>query len=75
MTANLLTAPDVAAIADRGTFLPDFVQFRTLDGSDVAAWLIRLGFKVTGHRDTGRNGEARTDCGIVLSTNGYCHRA
>lgn len=45
--------------------------FRTLDGSDVAAWLVEAGYTVTGYRDTGRNGQAETACGLVVSTNGY----
>lgn len=46
--------------------------FRTLDGSDVAEWLERHGYAVVSNRDTGRNGEATTACGMNVSTNGYC---
>ena len=58
-------------------FLPSSIsdQFRSLDGADVAAWLASQGYKVLFHEDTGRNGEAVTACGWVVSTNGYCHRA
>lgn len=45
--------------------------WRTLDGSDVAAWLTKIGYTVIKNRDTGRNGEATTACGLCVSTNGY----
>lgn len=48
--------------------------FRTLDGSDVAAWLERQGYKVASFRDTGSNGLAVTECGWQVSTNGYFFR-
>jgi hypothetical protein len=55
------------------TFLPSHgdTAFRTLDGSDVAAWLERQGYMVVSYRDTGRNGLAITECGFAVSTNGY----
>jgi hypothetical protein len=54
-------------------FLPNQVSanFRTLDGSCVRAYLEGLGYTVVSNRDTGRNGEATTACGITVSTNGY----
>ena len=56
-----------------GTFLPSSGEtcFRTLDGSDVAAWLRKQGFEVVDNYDTGRNGLAITACGLAVSTNGY----
>jgi hypothetical protein len=48
--------------------------FRTLDGADVAAFLARAGFHVVKHYDTGRNGEAITECGLRVSTNGRVSR-
>ena len=60
----------------RGGFLPSYGEtcFRTLDGIDVARWLEAQGYDVASNRDTGRNGEAITTCGIVVSTNGYVHK-
>ena len=46
----------------------------TLDGSDVAFWLRGQGYEVIRNRDTGRNGEAETKCGLRVSTNGYFSR-
>jgi hypothetical protein len=59
-----------------GTFLPSHGEtcFRSLDGSDVALWLSRQGYEVTDFHDTGRNGQAITACGFVVSTNGYVSR-
>lgn len=59
-----------------GRFLPSEGEtaFKTLDGSDVAAWLRRNGYKVTRNGDTGRNGYAETACGYHVSTNGYVSR-
>jgi hypothetical protein len=48
--------------------------FRTLDGSDVAAWLRANGYEVIRNYDTGRNGLAITACGLSVSTNGYVSR-
>jgi hypothetical protein len=48
--------------------------FRTLDGSDVAAWLRANGYEVIRNYDTGRNGLAITACGLAVSTNGHVSR-
>lgn len=45
-----------------------------LDGSGVRKFLEARGYTVISNRDTGRNGEAVTACGFVVSTNGYVHR-
>lgn len=60
-----------------GGFLPSSGEtcFRTLDGSDVAAWLRAQGYEVLGHGDTGSNGVAITACGLSVSTNGYVSAA
>lgn len=59
-----------------GGFLPSSgeTDFRTLDGSDVAAWLRKNGYEVVRHYDTGRNGLAITACGLAVSTNGHVSR-
>lgn len=56
-----------------GRFLPNNVagRFHTLDGSCVAEYLKMLGEKVVEYKNTGRNGEATTESGFVVSTNGY----
>ena len=56
-------------------FLPNEISanFRSLDGSCVRAFLESQGYQVVSNRDTGRNGEATTSCGITVSTNGYVH--
>lgn len=56
-----------------GKFLPDNISghFHTLDGSCVAAYLIMIGYKVINNHDTGKNGEAETEEGFIVSTNGY----
>ena len=48
--------------------------FRTLDGADVAAFLTRAGYTVVRNYDTGRNGQAETACGLIVSTNGRVSR-
>jgi len=70
--------PDLHALIERtaknGDFLPYPVSNEigsALDGSGVRQFLEAAGFQVASNRDTGRNGEAITVCGIVLSTNGY----
>jgi hypothetical protein len=45
-----------------------------MDGTCVADWLRGIGETVVSNRDTGRNGEAVTASGYVVSTNGYVHR-
>jgi len=56
-----------------GKFLPNDVagRFHTLDGSCVAEYLKMLGYSVLSFKDTGRNGEATTEDGFIVSTNGY----
>lgn len=56
-----------------GKFLPDNVagRFHTLDGSCVAEYLKMLGYAVLSNQNTGRNGEATTENGFIVSTNGY----
>ncbi len=49
--------------------------FRTLDASDVAAWLTAQGYTVISNMDTGRNGLAKTACGLSVSTNGHVSAA
>jgi hypothetical protein len=60
-----------------GKFFPSNgeTSFRTLDGSDVAAFLERNGEPCIGFFDTGRNGIALTVSGYSVSTNGYCHKS
>ena len=72
------TADTIRATANAGGFLPASVGFTSyidLNGAAARRFLESAGFKVVSNRDTGRNGEAVTACGIVLSSNGYCHRA
>ena len=47
--------------------------FKALDGADIAAYLKEHGHIVTGHRDTGANGEAYTSEGFVVCSNGYTY--
>jgi hypothetical protein len=56
-------------------FLPHSIsdKFNTMNGSCVAKWLESIGEEVVSHKDTGRNGEAVTESGFVVSTNGYVH--
>jgi hypothetical protein len=60
-------------LTNSGGFLPNKIsdQFCTLDASDVAEWLMGQGYTVTEYRDTGRNGLAKTECGVAVSTNGW----
>ena len=59
-----------------GTFLPNSISDRwcasssqdRLDGTVVANWLRSIGETVVSNRDTGRNGEAVTASGYVVST-------
>jgi len=57
-------------------FLPreGITCFKSLDGSDVANWLTSIGETVVSNRDTGGHGEAVTESGFVVSTNGYVHK-
>ena len=57
-------------------YLPGNIStnFRTLDGSDVAAWLTLQGYKVVKYYDTGYNGLAITECGLHVSTNGWVYK-
>ena len=74
---NQITRELVERIADQGGFLPREAGYRDgadLDGLSAHLFLQSLGFVCWGHHDTGRNGIAYTACGILLSTNGYCHR-
>jgi hypothetical protein len=67
----------ITAAADRGAFLPSSIGYREcadINGTEARRFLESAGFVVVSNRDTGRNGEAVTACGIALSTNGYCHR-
>jgi len=83
-TAHTFTADDIRKLADTqigntgvfGGYIPQSgaTCFRTLDGSDVRAFLEGLGFKVVENLDTGRNGLAVTACGLTVSTNGYVCR-
>ncbi len=59
-----------------GKYLPSrgATAFNTLDGSDVLKWLESIGETVVSNRDTGRNGEAVTKSGYVVSTNGYVRK-
>ncbi len=45
--------------------------FRSLDATDVAAWLRAEGYEVVSNIDTGRNGLATTRCGVAVSSNGH----
>lgn len=68
----------IVTAAQIGQFLPSSLGYREcadLNGTEARRFLESAGFHVVSNRDTGRNGEAVTDCGIVLSSNGYCHRA
>ncbi len=70
------TYVEYLASQPHGSFLPSSGEtcFRTMDGSDVATFLTRLGFDVVENYDTGRNGLAVTACGIRCSTNGHISR-
>lgn len=56
-----------------GHFIPSNGEtcFRSMDGSDVRAWLEKNGVKCIKHFDTGRNGLVITACGYSISTNGW----
>ena len=56
-----------------GTFLPSEGDtcFRSLDGEDIAEYLIKHGYLVIRHFDTGSNGLAITACGFAVSSNGW----
>jgi hypothetical protein len=56
-----------------GKYLPESLvpPFRTLDGSDVAKWLEKMGENVVSFGDKGRYGQAITESGYSVSTNGY----
>lgn len=62
-----------AIVSSNNPWLPmsGETAFRSLDGSDVAAWLAKNGYTVVKHYDTGRNGLAITACGFQVSTNGH----
>lgn len=70
------TIEHIEALAQSGGWLPMEGEtcFKTLDGSDVAAFLKRLGFEIAGYCDNGGYGEALTACGIRVSTNGRVKR-
>lgn len=65
-----------------GRFLPNSISDSwcstrpqdRMNGACVAEWLRNIGETVVSNRDTGRNGEAVTASGYVVSTNGYVHR-
>jgi len=60
----------------KGSFLPNYLSDQipqNLDGSGCREFLEAYGYTVASNRDTGRNGEAVTSCGLVLSTNGYIY--
>lgn len=74
---HLTATSCILATAAAGDFLPADIGFREcadLDGKEARRFLEAAGFNVVSNRDTGRNGLAVTECGIILSTNGYCHR-
>lgn len=67
----------INSIASNGGFLPrdlGYNELADLDGKEAKAFLYASGFNVVSNSDNGRYGEAITDCGISLSTNGYCCR-
>lgn len=49
-------------------------QCADLDGKHAKQFLESLGFKVIANGDTGNYGYAQTECGLMLSTNGYICR-
>ena len=53
-----------------GFYLTNFYG-KTLDGSDVAAYMESIGFEVVGFKDTGRCGLVTLKNGVQISTNGY----
>jgi hypothetical protein len=72
---ELCAQPSTPGLA--GSFLPHSLAHQIpqdLDGSGCRKFLEAHGYKVVSNRDTGRNGEAVTECGLVLSTNGYIYR-
>ncbi|KPV42681.1 hypothetical protein [Alicyclobacillus ferrooxydans] len=71
-----LTKEELRAVASSGNFIydPDYQRFADLDGTEAKRYLESKGFHVIRSYDTGRNGQAITECGLCLSTNGYLHQ-
>jgi len=71
-----ITKNDIEILADDQGYLPakGETAFNSVDGSDVAEFLKKLGFKIALFEDADFYGVAITKCGIAVSTNGYVHR-
>jgi len=64
-------------VANESGFLPRYLSDsipQDVDGSGCREFLTRHGYTVLSNNDTGRNGQAITACGVLLSTNGYVRR-
>lgn len=62
--------------ASKKDYLPHYLfqAYADLDGTHAKKCLEALGFIVIESKDTGRYGYALTNDGIMLHTNGYCHK-
>lgn len=67
----------IQTLAERGGYVPRALGYNEcadLDGREARRFLETAGFVVVENGDRGRYGFARTECGITLSTNGYCKK-